>query len=274
MNCEKVKDQIINWLKEKAKEAKQKCFVVNVSGGIDSALVATLCCKTGKDVIVVGQPCYNTENSNKNMNTMLDWLTNNFSNCKSFIVDMSKISDEYMMSFSCINNWPNKTVSELTRANMRSRIRMVMGYMFCNELQGCLILTGNKIEDEILGFCTKGGDSLGDFSPIGDLLKSEVRELATYLGVPEEIVKAKPTDGLYGDGRGDEDILGITYDEAEWAYGEFKLRYHNRIPEVLELDVWDHFSDRQKEVLNIVIRWHNKTKHKMEMPPICKVVKD
>ena len=115
--------------------------------------------------------------------------------------------------------------------------------------------TGNKIEDFGVGFFTKYGDGGVDISPIADLTKTEVKNLASSLGVINEILIAKPTDGLWGDDRSDEDQLGATYPELEWAM-EFKGNEEN-------------LDDRQKTVLSIFRKLNSVNKHKMEPIPVC-----
>jgi NAD+ synthase len=120
--------------------------------------------------------------------------------------------------------------------------------------------TGNKVEDFGVGFFTKHGDGGVDISPIGDLMKSEVYELGTRLGVGEKILEATPTDGLWTDGRSDEDQLGITYDEAEWA---MRVDYNKIDPKML-----DPISERTYKIYK---EWHTKNSHKMKPIPVCTI---
>jgi NAD+ synthase len=122
--------------------------------------------------------------------------------------------------------------------------------------------TGNKVEDFGVGFYTKYGDGGVDVSPIADLMKSEVRQLAKFVNVPESILVAKPTDGLFGDDRSDEDQLGASYDELEWA--------------MLELDKGKNetdFEGRQAEVFKIYTRLNRINQHKMQPIPVCEIPK-
>ena len=123
--------------------------------------------------------------------------------------------------------------------------------------------TGNKVEDFGVGFYTKYGDGGVDVSPIADLMKSEVRQLAAFVGVPESILVAKPTDGLFGDDRSDEDQLGASYDELEWA--------------MLALEkgkVVGDFEGRQAEVFKIYERLNRINQHKMKPIPVCEIPKE
>jgi NAD+ synthase len=117
---------------------------------------------------------------------------------------------------------------------------------------GLVVGTGNKVEDFGVGFYTKYGDGGVDISPIADLMKSEVRKMAKELGIIDEIVTAKATDGLWDDGRTDEDQIGATYQELEWA-----MNYTS-----------GEISERQKEVLKIYKDFNDKNKHKMQPIPI------
>ena len=105
----------------------------------------------------------------------------------------------------------------ITLANTRARLRMTTLYYFAG-INGLLVAgTGNKVEDFGVGFYTKYGDGGVDLSPIADLMKSEVFALAAYLQVPNSILEATPSDGLFGDEKSDEEQLGASYDELEWA---------------------------------------------------------
>ena len=115
--------------------------------------------------------------------------------------------------------------------------------------------TGNKVEDFGVGFYTKYGDGGVDISPIADLTKTQVRELGRELGINQEIIDALPTDGLWEDGRTDEDQIGATYEELEWA-----MEYNS-----------GDITERQKEVLEIYTKFHNQTKHKMNPIPIYRL---
>ena len=118
--------------------------------------------------------------------------------------------------------------------------------------------TGNKVEDFGVGFYTKYGDGGVDLSPIADLMKSEVFELAKALEINKEIQTAAPTDGLWGDDRTDEDQLGATYNELEWAMKNVRANT-------------DTFSEREKEVMKIYLAFNRQNKHKMEPIPVCSI---
>ena len=128
-------------------------------------------------------------------------------------------------------------------ANTRARLRMTSLYYFAGLNNFLVAGTGNKVEDFGVGFYTKYGDGGVDVSPIADLMKSEVYAVANYLKINEEIQTAAPTDGLWGDDRTDEDQLGASYDELEWAMIKQKEGVHS-----------DVFSGRKKEVYEIYLK--------------------
>ena len=142
---------------------------------------------------------------------------------------------------------------------------MTVLYSIANTNNLLVAGTGNKVEDYGIGFFTKYGDGGVDISPIADLLKSEVRSLAKELGVSDQIVNAVPTDGLWADDRSDEQQIGASYEELEWA-----LKYYDENKKFLH-SKHDTLSSRQKKVLEIYTTRHLKNKHKLEMPSVCSI---
>jgi NAD+ synthase len=128
-------------------------------------------------------------------------------------------------------------------------------------INGLLVVgTGNKVEDFGVGFYTKYGDGGVDISPIADLMKSDVYALGAYLKIPNSILIAAPTDGLFGDDRTDEIQLGASYDELEWAMLKSEEDGHS-----------SDFTERENEVFNIYKKLNNSNKHKMLPIPICTI---
>ena len=188
-------------------------------------------------------------------NEHINWLKNNFENVSSHEINLTDV----YVSFS--NALPKANQDDLSMANLRSRIRMSNLYVFASNKKYLVAGTGNKVEDFGVGFYTKYGDGGVDISPIADLLKSEVFKIANYLGIVSSIQKAKPTDGLWDDDRSDEDQLGATYDELEWA-----MNY-------LEVNSQGNLSERQKKVLEIYRGHHQTNLHKMNPIPVCEIPK-
>ena len=254
-----ISEQIQSWLKEYITDSKQKGFVIGVSGGIDSAVVSTLCAETGLPTIVVSLPIKEKVGHNLSLEHIKN-LCDKYPNVKSVEVDLTNTFESFYNSVT-----HDSDVDNLSMANVRSRLRMITLYHVAQSNGMLVVGTGNKVEDFGIGFYTKYGDGGVDISPIADLMKSEVYELGKYLGVTENILKARPTDGLWTDGRTDEDQIGATYDELEWA-----MRY-------LETGILDYATcpdiDRQREVLKIYTSRHNANKHKMNPIPVYKIDK-
>lgn len=263
----KVSEQIQKWLSEYLLSSKQKGFVIGVSGGIDSAVVSTLCANTGFPTILVSLPIKEKVGHNLSLEHIKN-LCDKYSNVKSVNVDLTKTFEafQYTIESKDIVTSENEEVNNLSLANVRSRLRMITLYNIA-QCNGMLVVgTGNKVEDFGIGFFTKYGDGGVDISPIADLMKSEVYELGKYLGVTDNILKAKPTDGLWIDGRTDEDQIGASYDELEWAmrFIETGIIDYNNCPDI----------DRQKEILKIYKNRHNSNRHKMDPIPVCKIERD
>ncbi|MDU8885735.1 NAD(+) synthase [Yeosuana sp. MJ-SS3] len=257
MQTEKIIDYIVNWLKDYAVNAKVNGFVIGVSGGIDSALTSTLCAKTGLDLLCVEMPIHQAPSQVSRAFNHISWLQNNFSNVSKIEVNLTPVFDSLIDALPKVENEEERFMS---LANTRARLRMTTLYYFA-ALNKCLVAgTGNKVEDFGVGFYTKYGDGGVDLSPIADLLKSEVYELAKHLNVNQEIIDAAPTDGLWGDNRTDEDQIGASYPELEWA---MKMNDMGKTK--------DDFTGRKQEVFNIYKRFNTANKHKMIPIPVCEI---
>ena len=252
MQTTKVISHIVNWIKTYANNYKIKGYVIGISGGIDSAVCSTLAAKTGIPVICVEMPIHQ-ENSQINRGKKhIEWLQNNFSNISSISINLTNLFDNFSQLHPS-----NSTNVDLALANTRAILRMTTLY-YLAALNNYIVLgTGNKVEDFGVGFYTKYGDGGVDISPIADLLKSEVYKIAHNLNINPEIIKAPPTDGLWGDNKTDEEQIGATYSELEWAM-EFKGNINN-------------LTSRQKEALNIFKTLNKVNQHKMIDIPVCKI---
>lgn len=257
MQEQAVVDHIVNWLSDYAKKAGSKGFVVGVSGGIDSALTSTLCAKTGLPTLCLEMPIHQAQSQVSRAMRHIDWLQANFPNVHKETVQLTEVFDQLVKAFPRVEKEEDRYMS---LANTRARLRMTSLYYFA-ALEGYLVAgTGNKVEDFGVGFYTKYGDGGVDLSPIADLYKTEVYALAKYLGVGEDILQAPPTDGLWGDDRTDEDQIGASYPELEWAMEQ----------QAVGKEVED-FSGRQAEVMQIYLRLNKANQHKMNPIPVCKI---
>ncbi|MEX0360877.1 MAG: NAD(+) synthase [Allomuricauda sp.] len=257
MQTEKVIEHIVDWLKDYAIKANCKGFVIGVSGGIDSAVTSTLCAKTGLDLLCVEMPIHQGKNQVTRADRHINWLISKYPNVERQPVNLTPVFDGLVAALPEVANEEERFMS---LANTRARLRMTTLYYFA-ALKGYLVAgTGNKVEDFGIGFYTKYGDGGVDLSPIADLLKTEVYALGSVLGVNQDIMDAAPTDGLWGDSRTDEDQIGASYPELEWA---------------MQMDdegkTVDDFSDRQREVFAIFKKFNTANKHKMIPIPICEI---
>lgn len=273
LNYSKIEDNITAWINNYATNANINTLVLGVSGGIDSAVVSTLCAKTTKEVILLEMPIHQNVDQVTRAKKHIDWLKSNYDNVESYQVDLTNTYESMVDILSqTIDFNKDEDRKLLTLANTRSRIRMSTLYAYSNMYKGLVVGTGNKVEDFGVGFFTLGGDGQVDLSPIADLMKSEVYSLGRHMGVINEILEARPTDGLWDDGRTDEDQIGATYDELEWAmdFVRDNTRMEQGIKPFLDYEKSD-LSDRENEVLSIYLDRHNKNKHKMVSIPVFRI---
>ena len=234
---------IDRWLKDYYYFHAIKAFVVGVSGGIDSAVVSTLCAETELPTYILTMPLHSKEENTKLSDAHAKALMKKYSNVRVVNIDLSDTYESLLfnMDQDFVNN-------KLANANTKSRLRMVSLYQVAGSVGGIVVGTGNKVEDYGIGFYTKYGDGGVDIAPIADLYKTEVRELGGHLGVMDEILDAKPTDGLWDDGRSDEDQIGATYVELEEA-----------------------MENGTGKAVDILYKFNKQNKHKMEPIPTFKL---
>lgn len=209
---QQLSNRIIKWMGDYVvQNSGIKAFVVGVSGGIDSAVVSTLAASTGLPTYVLGMPIHQNPEQENLSDTHLEWLQSNFSNVIAQKFDLTKVFDTFQFTMREFGS------DRHSLANSRSRLRMVTLYQVAGTVGGVVVGTGNKVEDYGVGFYTKYGDGGVDIAPIADLYKTEVWELGKFFGINQKIIEANPTDGLWDDGRTDEDQLGASYADLELA---------------------------------------------------------
>lgn len=257
MRVKETIDHIVDWLKEYAEKAKTDGFVVGVSGGVDSAVTSALVAKTGFPVTCVEMPIYQDVNQVNRALKHIEHLQSEYSNVRKVRVNLTPVFDNLISSLPPA---PNSDLKEMSLVNTRARLRMTTLYYFAALERKLVAGTGNKVEDFGVGFFTKYGDGGVDISPIADLLKSEVYALAKELNIISEIMEAPPTDGLWGDDRTDEDQIGASYDELEWAMKMKKEKKNS-----------NDFEGREKEVFEIFTRYNVVNQHKMQPIPVCNI---
>ena len=210
-NYEELKERIVKWIKDYADENKIQSLVVGVSGGIDSAVVSTLCAETGLPTFPLGMPIHQDSDQESLSDIHLAWLEKKYKNVKTLKFNLTKVFEKFKEVLEDYSH------DDLALANSRSRIRMITLYQIAGKYNGIVVGTGNKVEDYGVGFYTKYGDGGVDIAPIADIYKTEVWKLGGHLGVNKKIIEASPTDGLRDDKRTDEDQLGASYAELEEA---------------------------------------------------------
>ncbi|MDO4998369.1 MAG: NAD(+) synthase [Neisseria sp.] len=256
MQHQAIIQHIVSWLKQYAQQANSKGFVVGISGGIDSAVVSALAARTGLDVLLLEMPIrQQAEQVNRAQEHIAD-LQEKFTNVRSLCVDLTPTFEQFEQTVANEENANNRL---LALANSRSRLRMLTLYYY-GQINNLLVAgTGNKVEDFGVGFFTKYGDGGVDISPIADLLKTQVYELAKHLEIVSSIQNAVPTDGLWDEERTDEQQMGATYPELEWAMSVPRDKQPS------------DFSGREAEVLAIFRRLNTATQHKIQPIPVCQI---
>jgi len=244
---EELKKRIVKWLGDYVVDHNIKSFVVGVSGGIDSAVVSTLCAETGLKTYVLSMPLNQISSQDDLSNFHRKTLEDRYPNVTGLKIDLSSTYNQFITSSRF---WLGEDMvsNNLALANTKSRIRMVTLYQVAGSVGGIVVGTGNKVEDYGVGFYTKYGDGGVDIAPIADLYKTEVWELGKHLGVDQRIIDAQPTDGLWEDGRSDEDQIGTSYADLEYAM--------------------EHGTGSAVKILH---DFNTKNKHKMEPIPTFKL---
>lgn len=257
---EKIKKHIVDWLKNYVNNAKVSGFVVGISGGVDSAVTSTLCAMTGLPTICVEMPIHQAESHVSRGREHIEQLKKRFANVSSIETNLTSV---FEMFKSLVPAGDDDAKYHLSLANTRARLRMTTLYYHAGINNSIVAGTGNKVEDFGVGFYTKYGDGGVDVSPIADLMKSEVYKLAQHIEVPNSILNAAPTDGLFGDDRTDEEQLGASYDELEWAMRASEEKKSK-----------ENLSEREGIVFDIYERLNRNNRHKMDPIPVCKIPND
>ena len=220
MNPKQRIKHITKWIKTYVTKNKISTLVVGISGGIDSSVVSALCAQTGLKTIVVQMPIRQNKKLDNRSSMQAGWLLERYrENVTHMSMDLTPVYSAFenkVGPFCSLEQEPNES-EQLAFANSRARLRMMTLYQIAQSYGGIVVGTGNRIEDFGVGFFTKYGDGGVDISPIGDCMKTAVWDMGREFGLPQEIIDAEPTDGLWTDGRTDEDQLGMTYPELELA---------------------------------------------------------
>ncbi|NLB83462.1 MAG: NAD(+) synthase [Synergistaceae bacterium] len=229
-------ETIENWLRKEIANAGARGGIVVLSGGIDSALVAVLLKKVSdNNMLTVYLPVHSIEQDREDALLMVKTFDLPFQE-----VDLSPLYDEFLASLGA------EDVTAIAAANIKPRLRMTALYALGQSNNLLVCGTGNRPERH-LGYFTKYGDGGADLLPLGDLLKSEVRSVSRYLGIPEPLIEKAPSAGLWT-GQTDEEEMGMSYDVIDRYLAEGK---------------------GDDTITKRIERMHTLTAHKRVLPPVC-----
>jgi NAD+ synthase len=250
-------NHITRWIGQYARKSRAQSLVVGISGGIDSSVVSTLCARTGIPTLAVIMPIHQSSHTQHLSVEHGLWLTQNFSNVEVITANLTGVFDQLQELLQAAAGTVDREHQDLSWANTRSRLRMLTLYQIAQSRRGLVVGTGNRVEDFGVGFFTKYGDGGVDISPIGDCVKTDVWAMGRDLGVLPDIISAAPTDGLWADGRTDEDQLGMSYEQLEIAM-------------LLDQTGAPAQGAQQKKNLKRYRDIRKRNLHKMEPIPVCR----
>ncbi|MFW5988086.1 MAG: NAD(+) synthase [bacterium] len=207
LDYNQVENRLKSWLINKVDSAGAKGAVVGLSGGIDSAVTAVLAKKAFEDnSLGIILPCYSNDEDKEDAEFLAEKFNINYKN-----INLNGVYDEFLKTID--ENSKSKKNSDMALANIKPRLRMTTLYYYAAINNYLVIGTDNWSELKV-GYFTKYGDGGVDLAPLGRLVKSEVKELAKHLGIPEKIINKKPSAGLW-EGQTDENEMGISYEELD-----------------------------------------------------------
>lgn len=265
---------IVRWIRSYATRHKISTLVVGISGGIDSSVVSALCAETGLKTIVVQMPIRQNRKLDNRSSMQATWLLDRYRDTVTHMsMDLTPVFSAFekkLEPFCDSQSFPHDDQKQLAWANSRSRLRMMTLYQIAQSHHGIVVGTGNRVEDFGVGFFTKYGDGGVDISPIGDCMKTDVWDMGRELGLPQDIIDAPPTDGLWDDGRTDEDQLGMSYQDLETAMrlDHWEREERHLVPGLLTM------SREEKTNLKRYRQIRSRNLHKMQPIPVCQMPKE
>ncbi|WGI17322.1 NAD+ synthase [Methanonatronarchaeum sp. AMET-Sl] len=246
--------KITEFIEKEVERSGSKGVVIGLSGGLDSTVLAYLCSEIENiDVLGISLPISNSNKEVKQIKKNLDIFFRE--------IKIESIINSFSTSIPEIDR-PSNT--KLADGNLIARTRMSILYYYSNINNMLVMGTGNKSEIYI-GYFTKHGDGAADIQPIGDLYKTQVRELAKHLGVPKKIINKEPTAGLWK-GQTDKNEIGMDYQTLDSIIHKLEEKESSINQTSNSLDI-------NSELVIKVKNMHEKTVHKRKMPPICRINK-
>ena len=207
MNAEELADRLVSWIRDTVLAAGCKGVVVGMSGGLDSSVAAVLCYRAfPQSMLGVIMPCYSSREDEEHAQA----VASKFS-IPTRTVSLDTVFDTMLKALP--REMAEPSIKRLAKANLKARLRMLTLYYFANQLSYMVVGASNKSELSV-GYFTKYGDGGVDILPLGGLVKGQVRELAVFLGIPQEIIDKPPSAGLW-QGQTDEGELGLSYQELD-----------------------------------------------------------
>jgi len=258
MNLSVYIDYLIAWLEEQRRDLYHlDGYTLGVSGGVDSAVCAHLVARTGRPVHALMLPAAVSSDADlRDAEAVLQsaGLTGS-------VISIAPLYDLAMQQLAPVLN-PEPERLNVLRGNLMARLRMILLYTTAQSHRAVVLGTDNAAEVHT-GYFTKYGDGGVDISPIADLTKTQIYQIAAELDIAESIQKAVPTDGLWDTERTDEEQMGASYPELERAMAQFDRGITR-----------DALSGREQEVFDIFVKLNRAAQHKIQPIPVCTIPKE
>ncbi len=207
MSIEALADKLTSWIRDEVTARGCRGVVIGMSGGIDSAVLAVLCQRAfPESTLGVMMPCHSNPDDKAHALAVAEKFA-----IPTVEVALDSTYEAFMGELPEFKD--NPELKHLAQANLKPRLRMAALYYIANQRRYMVAGSGNRSEIAI-GYFTKHGDGGVDIMPLGNLVKSQVRELARHLGVPKAIIDKPPSAGLW-EGQTDEAEMRVSYEELD-----------------------------------------------------------
>jgi NAD+ synthase len=205
-DMETLAQKLAHWIRDETQKAGGGGVVVGLSGGVDSSVTAVLCQRAfPQNVLAAIMPCHSLALDVEHARLVAEKF-----HLPTQTIVLDSLYDALLATLPQIGEESTRKIAE---ANLKPRLRMITLYYLANRLGYLVVGTGNRSELAV-GYFTKYGDGGVDLLPLGNLVKTQVRELASHLGIPQEIIEKAPSAGLWA-GQTDEGEMGLTYQDLD-----------------------------------------------------------